>query len=430
MRLFHFINASRNPEEFPDFNERHPDESEDRHRRDALRHDLETVGVEESPNEEKNRRHHDPAVRDGRDRKDRKPKLVALRQERILLRLHAEEPFRRLLRHDLRRLLTKVRNLEDIRKNVVSVVAQQRVNVEDDRAHRREEHDVQTDVMKHVLFREPPYPRADRRQRAFHKVARDSDARAFPFARQHPRVGDVAIQARRQHENHHAEFMTFAPQNLARQPVPELVQNFREEERYAQEQQVARSEELLELRQLRAEMIELDPHEQQRGEHQKETAPENDRVEHPANPREQFVEEPVRVDAFESDREDIGARAENLLPPPLLATFQKLVPLVGNAGDDQVALVQLSDKALDFFKRDLLRRKLRFKLLFDRFERFRSVEILENEIFFVLKTKILHPYRIFHNPVGTTKIVRPLGRKIPARSRFENTLRARNQTVR
>ena len=122
MRLFHFVNTSRNPEEFPYLNERHPDKSEDRHRRDALRHNLKSVGVEESPYEEQNRRHYDPAIRHGRDREERKPELIALRQERILLRLHAEEPFRGFLRHDLRRLLTKVRNLEDIRKYVISVV--------------------------------------------------------------------------------------------------------------------------------------------------------------------------------------------------------------------------------------------------------------------------------------------------------------------
>ena len=115
--------------------------------------------------------------------------------------------------------------------------------------------------------------------------------------------------------------MTLSAENFTRKPVTKLVQNLREKQRHAQEQQVARPEELLKLREFRAEMIELNSDEKKRREHKKEASPEDDRMKHPANPRQQLVEESVRIDAFKSNREDIGTRAENLLTTTLLATF-------------------------------------------------------------------------------------------------------------
>ena len=106
------------------------------------------------------------------------------------------------------------------------------------------------------------------------------------------------------------------------------------------------------------------------------------------------------------------------------------MPLIGNVRDDQIALVKLPHETLNLFERYLLRGEFGLKLFLNRFERFRAVEVLENEIFFVLETKILHPYRILDDPVGTPEIIRPLGGKIGADPRCKDTLRARNQTVR
>ena len=111
MLLFHFIYASWNPEKFTYLPQRHPDESVKGHRRDYLREDFEPVSVKESVDEEKNRRRNDPAVKSRRDRKEREPHLIAFRQERIVGGIHTQEPFRRLLRHRLRRFLAQVRNL-------------------------------------------------------------------------------------------------------------------------------------------------------------------------------------------------------------------------------------------------------------------------------------------------------------------------------
>ena len=283
--------------------------------------------------------------------------------------------------------------------------------------------------MQHVLIRKPPDPRADRRERTLDKDARHPDRSALPFARKHPRVGDVAVQTRREHKDHDPKLVTFPAKNLTGKTMPKLVQNLREKERYAQKQKVARTEELLELRKLRTKVIELDPDKQKRGKHEEKTAPQNDWMKHPANPRKELVKESVRINPLKSDRKNVGTRAKYLLTTTLLAALEELVTLIRNARDYQTALVQLTHEALDLFKRDLLRGKFRFEFLLDRFKRLRSVEILQNEIFLVLKTIIFQPDRILDDPVGSTKIIRSSGGQVGARVDRKNTLRARYKTV-
>ncbi len=114
-------------------------------------------------------------------------------------------------------------------------------------------------------------------------------------------------------------------------------------------------------------MVEFDPDEKERREHEQETPDEGYRMKHPPNVREEPVEKAVRIDAFKADRQDVGALSQDLLSPSLFASLEELVPLTGNPRDNQVRLVKLSDKTLDFLKGDLLRGKLRLKLLLNHF---------------------------------------------------------------
>ena len=47
----------------------------------------------------------------------------------------------------------------------------------------------------------------------------------MPVVGQHPGVGDVAVQAGREHQQHHAHLVALAAEVLARQAVAELVQH-------------------------------------------------------------------------------------------------------------------------------------------------------------------------------------------------------------
>ncbi len=74
---------------------------------------------------------------------------------------------------------------------------------------------------------------------------------AMPFVGQHPGIGHIAIQARRENEKHDAELVTFAAEMFARKAVPEFVQNFREDHGQAEHPPIFWSEKLMEAGQLR-----------------------------------------------------------------------------------------------------------------------------------------------------------------------------------
>ena len=148
-----------------------------------------------------------------------------LRQKRIFRLFEAQAPLAQLAVENRARLLPQVGNLEDVAEDVVAVVPQQRVGVEHDRAHRADEHHVQADVIEQPRLAEPPDERADRGQHELDVHARRADRRAMPPVGQHPRVGDVAVQAGREHQQHHAHLVALAAEVLARQAVAELVQD-------------------------------------------------------------------------------------------------------------------------------------------------------------------------------------------------------------
>ena len=122
-------------------------------------------------------------------------------------------------------LLPQVGDFGQVGEDVVAVVAQQRIGVEDHRADRADEHHVQAEVVQQARLAEPPDEGGDRGQHQLDVHAAGADGRPVPLVGQHPGVGDVAIQAGREHEDHHAHFVAFAAEVLARQAVAELVQD-------------------------------------------------------------------------------------------------------------------------------------------------------------------------------------------------------------
>ena len=132
------------------------------------------------------------------------------------------------------RLLPQVGNFQDVAQDVVAVVAQQRIGVEHQRAHRADEHHVQADVIQQPRLAEPPDERGDRGQHQLDVHAGRADRRPMPAVGQHPRIGDVAIQAGREHQHHHAHLVAFAAEMFARQAVAELVQHLGDRQRGAE----------------------------------------------------------------------------------------------------------------------------------------------------------------------------------------------------
>ena len=86
----------------------------------------------------------------------------------------------------------------------------------------------------------------------------------MPLARQQPRVRYVAIETRRQDEEHHAHLMALAAKSFARQPVSEFMEDFRQPQSHAQPQPVLRPEEFMERRKSCSKHREVGADQQQR----------------------------------------------------------------------------------------------------------------------------------------------------------------------
>ena len=221
-------------------------------------------------------------------------------------------------------------------------------------------------VFRQRLFKQarlavPPDPGGHRGQDQFDVHAAGADGRAVPLVGQQPGVGDIAIQAGREHEDHHAHFVAFAAEVLARQAVAELVQDLGHAQRDGEQQRVLEAEELVERRQPRREDVELHRHQGQRGKAQQDAGRHRRAGVEPAHAGIEPVEESFGVETLEADAEDIGQGAQEFLPAAFAAALEQLLALAAHGGDHQPAAVQHAEELLEFFQGDLLRGKLLFE---------------------------------------------------------------------
>ena len=227
MRLFHLFDPPGHVEKLAGLIERHAEQPIQRRGDDQLADKLHVPRQEQLIEKPADRERHDPSVDDRGDRVDHEKNLVPLGQEGVLRRLHPQAPLAQLAAGDRGGLLPQVGNLGHVGKDVVAVVAQQRIGVENHRGDRADEHHVQAEHVQQAGLREPPEEGADRGQHQLDVHAGRPDVRPLPLVRQQPGVGHVAIQARGQHQDHDAHFVAFAAEVLAGQSVAELVHDLR-----------------------------------------------------------------------------------------------------------------------------------------------------------------------------------------------------------
>ena len=108
-------------------------------------------------------------------------------------------------------LLTQIGNLGQIHQDVVAVKSQQRVSVEHERADRADKHHAQRDLVQQAHLAEPPDIRGNRGQKHFDVHSRCAEEGTFPLAGQHPRIGNVAVQAWCKHQEHEPDFVALTP---------------------------------------------------------------------------------------------------------------------------------------------------------------------------------------------------------------------------
>ena len=322
--------------------------------------------------------------------------------------LDAQAPPRGKPLEDRVGLLPKVWNLEDVGEDVIAVVPHQRIGVEEDRRHAGDEHHVEAELIEDTLMGVPPEIRGDRGDDHLHVHPRRPDRRPLPLVGQHPAVGDVAVEAGGHDEQHHAHLVTLATVVLARQAVAKLVEDLGDPQRRGQVEPVARREELVKLRELRPEDVEVDEHEQQGAGHEHQGRDDRRRGEQPAEPGIEPLEQPVWVDAAKPHRHDVGKPGRPLPPDPLPPPLEELRPLPRPVADHEARTVQRGDKPRQFVDRDPPRRKPALKLLLERFEARLAVEHLEQCVFLRPEPEVVQRDRIFDDPPGLALVDLPV----------------------
>jgi hypothetical protein len=147
------------------------------------------------------------------------------------------------------------------------------------------------------------------------------------------------------------------------------------------------------------ESVEIHEYERERAQGEENAADERRNAEKPAHVRIDEIEKPVRIDALETDRKDVGQRGQALLFGALVAALDQLLALAGGIGDHQPAAVKHADELLQLLGADGLRRKLALEALGDFVEARLAVEHLQDRKFLFLKAEILQSHRVLHNPI-------------------------------
>ena len=225
-RFFHLIDPPGHVKELAHLPQRHEEQPPKRRRHHDLADDLQMIGHEQSIEEPADRQRHHPAIERRGHRIEGEEHLVPLRQEGVVGRLQAQAPLAQFAAEDRGGLLPQVGDLHQVGEDIIAVVTQQRVGVEDDRGDRGDEHHVEAEVVEERLrLGEPPQEGGDRGDHQLDVHAGRADGRPLPLAGQHPGVGDVAVEAGREHQDHHAHLVAFAAEVLAAQPVAEFVEH-------------------------------------------------------------------------------------------------------------------------------------------------------------------------------------------------------------
>ena len=259
---------------------------------------------------------------------------------------------------------------------------------------------------------EPPQEGAAGGDDQLHVHAGRPDGHAVPLAGQQPGVGDVAIQAGRQHQDHHAHFVAFTAEMLARDAVAEFMDDFRYGQREHQVEGVGDVEEVLQGGELGGEHVELHAHQQEGRHPQRDGAQQGRHAEEPAHLGLHPGQDPLGIEALELDAEDVGEGLHPLLPPLFAAAFEQLPALPRHAGEDQPAAVQHAQETVQLFQRDLLRRILLLETVLDLVQAGLAVEPVEDGVFFFLKAEVGQPHGVLDHPVALPQVMVPAGHQI------------------
>ena len=276
----------------------------------------------------------------------------------------------------------------------------------------------------------PPQEGGDRGEDQLDIHSRRTDRGPLPLARQHPTVGDVAVETGSEDEEHHPHLMALSPEVLARQAVAELVENLRESEGHGQPDPVARGKELLELRELGTEHVEVHEHQQQRARHQHGDSRQRGNGKKPAERGVDPVEDPVGIDPPESHRHDVGQPRHPLAPDSLPAALEQLRPLARAVADDEPTAVEGGHETGQFLDRDAAGGEAGLELLLEPLQARLAVEHVEEGILLGAEAEIAQRDRVFHDPPDLPLVGLPRGHEVTAPAQADGARGTRSEGIR
>ena len=130
----------------------------------------------------------------------------------------------------------EIRHLDQVRHDVVTVEAHQRVGVEDDRRDRGDEDDVEEEILQPARLDDRPEEGRERGEDQFDVDARRGDEHAVHPVRHHPGVADIHEEVRREDEAHDADLVHLAAEMFAGQTMAEFVDRLDDERRHPHQQ--------------------------------------------------------------------------------------------------------------------------------------------------------------------------------------------------
>ena len=136
----------------------------------------------------------------------------------------------------------EVRHIQQVRENVVSIEAQQRVEIENQRGNRRYKHNIVRDIVHRTRTRPRPNYSGDGCDEYLHDHSRRANERPTALAAEAPTRRCIHIRHGRENHEHDTHHVHFPSPLFAEKCVTEFVRCFHENKREIQQWDVLRSQ--------------------------------------------------------------------------------------------------------------------------------------------------------------------------------------------
>jgi hypothetical protein len=134
--------------------------------------------------------------------------------------------------------LAEVGHLDDVRQDVVGVVAQQRIAIEQQCRHTRHHHHIETERTGQAGLDRQPQIEGERSQEQLHHHSGRTDQRAPPAGPEHRGRRCVDIRHGHEHQQHHAHVVHLAARRTRCRRMAKLVQGLDQRKHDGDQQQV------------------------------------------------------------------------------------------------------------------------------------------------------------------------------------------------